>query len=190
MPSFQRLRRAVPLVLLVLFVTTPALRAQSIVGEQVLRTWLDEVKLDDGSMTMWTFTITYDAEAGLYTRTVTDQTGALIEQVESPWSMASPTAEEIERARTILLDDAELQGVYGSASNPSLTGGFELVREEGHPCGPGSRCLQFDLLNKDLQGQMSRLRYVVVNLQDGRIVSRDMNPSLEGNLTRFNSDSR
>lgn len=178
------------LVLGLAVLAAPALHAQE--SERVLRSWTDTVKLPGGGTDAWTFTITYDAEAGEYAQTVRDGAGALVERRTSPYSMASPTAEELDAARALILADPELRALYDAAANPTLEGGFELVREESdHPCGPGSRCLQFDLFDVDAAVQrVERIRYVVVDLRDGTIVARDLDPRHEANLTRFNTDLR
>lgn len=163
--------------------------AQNATGERVLRSWTSEVKLDDGSRARWTFTATYNADTGEYARTITDESGALVERTIQTTSLARPTDEEIEMARAIIFADPELSELYDRADNPQLSGGFILQREEGHPCGPGSRCLQFDMFNVDAETQRaSRIRYAVVNVRYGTLVSNDFNPSTDGNATRFNGN--
>ncbi|NNF58556.1 MAG: hypothetical protein HKN04_09960 [Rhodothermaceae bacterium] len=183
-------RRLAPLAL-VLLLLAPAVQAQEASTARVLRTWVDDVKLDDGTSARWTFTITYDAEAGLYTRTVRDEAGAVLEETTTLHSLASPTNGEIEEARAIILAHPTLRELYDGAKRPVLEGGFELVREEGHACGPGSRCLQFDLYDVDDEARrVDRLRYVVVDLRTGELVSADFDASRNSNETRFNRDRR
>ncbi len=169
--------------------TLPAANAQNATGERVLRSWTTDVKLDDGSRANWTFTVTYDADAGEYIRTIIDESGGLIERRVTNLAMMGPTPEELDVARAIILADPELSVLYEQADNPELTGGFALVREEGHPCGPGSRCLQFDMFDVDTTARrVNRIRYVVVNMRDGTLVSKDFDPSADGNATRFNGN--
>lgn len=172
-----------------LAVAAPAAQAQD--AQRVIRSWTDDVKLDDGTTARWTTTLAYDAGSGQYTRTVTDASGALVERTVMDNPLLSPNEEEIERAKAIILADPELRALYDQAPNPELSGGFALVREEGHPCGPGSRCLQFDMFNVDHAARrVDRIRYVVVDLRSGTIVSRNFDPSTNGNETRFNRDRR
>jgi hypothetical protein len=108
-----------------------------------------------------------------------------------PASLIAPSPDELARARAIILADPELRALHDGASNPTLEGGFVLLREAGHACGPGSRCLQFDLYDVDYAARrVTRLRYVVVDLRSGALISRDFDPSANGNETRFNRDRR
>ena len=61
----------------------------------------------------------------------------------------------------------------------TVDGGFPLVREAGHPCGPGGRCLQYDVWAGP-GGSPERVRYVVVDLRAGRVLPLD--PDAGGNL--------
>ena len=167
----------------------PSANAQNATGERVIRSWTMDVKLDDGSRALWTFTVTYDADAGEYIRTTTDESGALIERTIQTTSLVRPTPEEIEMARAVIFADPELSELYERADTPVLSGGFVLQREAGHPCGPGSRCLQFDMVDVDKAARrVNRIRYVVVDVRDGTLVSNDFNPSTDGNATRFNGN--
>ena len=166
----------------------PSANAQNATGERVLRSWTMDVKLDDGSRALWTFTVTYDTDAGEYIRTTTDESGALIERTIQTSSVIPPNQEEIEMARAVIFADPDLNELYGRAENPHLSGGFVLQREAGHPCGPGSRCLQFDMVDVDVAASLvNRIRYVVVDVRDGTLVSNDFDPS-EGNVSRPTND--
>jgi len=167
----------------------PVVEAQNATGERVLRSWVDDVKLDDGSQALWTITVTFNTDTGEYIRTVTDDKGTLIERQVQTTSLIGPTDEEIEMARAIILNDPDLSELYERADNPELSGGFVLQREAGHPCGPGSRCLQFDMFDVDVVARrVHRIRYVVVDVRDGTLVSKDFDPSADGNATRFNGN--
>ena len=167
----------------------PVVEAQNATGERVLRSWVDDVKLDDGSQALWTITVTFNTDTGEYIRTVTDDKGTLIERQVQTASLIGPTDEEIEMARAIILNDPDLSELYERADNPELSGGFVLQREAGHPCGPGSRCLQFDMFDVDVVARrVNRIRYVVVDVRDGTLVSKDFDPSADGNATRFNGN--
>ncbi|MCH7639151.1 MAG: hypothetical protein IH855_06785 [Bacteroidetes bacterium] len=187
MLRFPALRSAALIALVLTLAAAPAVSAQNATGERVLRSWTDDVKLDDGSQALWTFTVTFNTDTGEYARTVTDKNGTLIERTVQATSLARPTDEEIEMARAIIFADPDLNELYERANNPELSGGFVLQREEGHPCGPGSRCLQFDMFDVDTAARrVNRIRYVVVDVRDGTLVSKDFDPSADGNATRFN----
>ena len=176
-------------ILALALVAVPLASAQNATGERVLRSWVDDVKLDDGTETQWTFSVTYNTETGEYAETITDHDGTQIERTVGNMSMMRPTSEEIEMARAIIFADPELSELFERADNPELEGGFVLQREEGHPCGPGSRCLQFDMFDVDVSArQVNRIRYVVVNMRNNTIISKDFNPSIDGNATRFNGN--
>lgn len=188
LPCFRRGLLALALAA-VAFAAAPAADAQADV--RVIRSWVDDVKLDDGTTARWTVAVTYDADAGQYARIVTDASGAVIERTVSETSIASPNEDEVAQARALILADPELRSLYDQASNPTLEGGFVLQREAGHPCGPGSRCLQFDMYNVDHAARrVDRIRYVVVNLQDHTLVSRNFDADRNSNATRFNEDRR
>ncbi len=173
----------------ILLSSAPVLHAQSASSERILRSWVDDVKLENGSQARWTFTITYDAEAGMYAETITDQDGVVVDRNSGRASQVRPTAEEIESARSVIFADPVLSELFERAANPKLDGGFVLTREEGHACGPGSRCLQFDMFDVDTAARrVNRIRYIVVDARDWTIVSNDFDPSEDGNATRFNGN--
>ncbi len=189
MLRFPDLRGAAVIALVLTLAAAPAANAQNATGERVLRSWTDDVKLDDGSQARWTFTVTFDTDSGEYVRTITDESGALIERLVQTTSLIGPTDEEIEMARAIIFADPDLSELFERADNPELSGGFVLQREAGHPCGPGSRCLQFDMFNVDIAARrVNRIRYVIVDVRNGTLVSKDFDPSTDGNATRFNGN--
>ncbi len=177
------------LALILAMAIFPAVKAQDASSERTLRTWVTDAKLDDGSVARWTWTVTYSPETGQYAETAVDESGATVHQNVGNVSMMRPTEEEIEMAHAIIFADPELNELYRRASNPELEGGFVLQREEGHPCGPGSRCLQFDMFDVDTAARrVNRIRYIVVDVRHGTMVSNDFNPSTDGNATRFNGN--
>ncbi|MDX1439026.1 MAG: hypothetical protein R3284_03895 [Rubricoccaceae bacterium] len=189
-----KLIRGIPALALLLLVSASfgqIVRAQDASSERVIRTWVDQVKQDDGSEIEWTYTVTFNTDTGIYVRTIVDENGVLVQRTVQPSSLISPNQEELAMARDIILNDAELSGLYNSARNPELSGGFVLLREEGHPCGPGSRCLQFDMYDNDDAGHLiDRIRYIIVDVRTETIVSRDFDPDANGNETRFNVNRR
>ncbi len=158
-------------------------------AQDLIRSWTGDVKLEDGTTARWTTTLTYDAASGEYLRTITDASGATIKQETTRQAIYGPSDEEVEQAKALILADDELGALYQRASNPVLSGGFTLLREEGHACGPGSRCLMFDLYDVDGRNA-ERIRFVVVDLGTRALVSRDFDPDRDSNATRFNSDRR
>lgn len=172
------------IALIALVAVAPAADAQD-----VIRSWTGDVKLDDGTTAQWTTTIVYDAANGQYVRTITDASGSVVKQATIDSAIFGPSEAEVERARALILGDTELRTLYDQADNPVISGGFVLARERGHACGPGSRCLMFDMY--DVDGRSGeRIRYVVVDLGTNSLVSRDFNPDTDSNETRFNRDRR
>jgi len=174
------------LMALVLAVLTPATRAQSATalpaGVRVLHDLVDDVKLDDGSTARWRFLTTYDPGSGITEQVVTDEGGRVMIRHSGLGGLDVPAPEEITAAEAIVRADPEIAAIIETVAQPHVTGGFILQREAGHPCGPGSRCLQFDLLSIDTPARrISRLRFVVVDLREGRVLFHDFDPAAEGN---------
>src|SRR5690606_1023764 len=148
--------------------------------------WTDEVKLDDGSTEVRIVTDTFNPQTGAYTRTVTTEEGKVVERSVRDGAFVRPSEEEIRLARQAILNHPEIAPLVASAANPVLSGGFVLSREDGHPCGPGSRCLQFDLYDvNDAAREVNRIRFVIVDARDFSVVDADFDPR-HGNATRFN----
>jgi hypothetical protein len=151
-------------------------------GTRVLHDIVDDVKLDDGSTARWRFVTTYDPATGITEQVVTDEAGRVVRRESGLGGLDVPSPEEIEEAEAIIRTDPELAALMAAASDPRVSGGFILQREAGHPCGPGSRCLQFDLINVDRAARRNtRIRYVVVDLRERRLLDRDFDPATEGN---------
>ncbi len=178
-----------------LLAAAPALAQSALEGPRVLHSAVTDVKGPDGPA-MYRYTTTYDPARGEYVRTVEDEaSGAVIKREVLKSIMRGPTPEEAEIAQQLIATDAELAGLIGAAQHPvEIVGGFPLVREaEAGFCGPGSRCMQFDILEM-VPGQRAarRVRYVVVDMRDGRIVARDLDPATQSNLANpaIRADSR
>jgi hypothetical protein len=177
--------RALPLAL-ILGITAPAALAQSAAdapaGVRVLHDLVDEVKLDDGTTARWRFRTTYDPETGITEHVVTDESGRVVRRESGSGGLNVPSPEEIAQAEAIIRADPEIAALIAKASDPRVSGGFILQREAGHPCGPGSRCLQFDVLNVNHEERRNtRIRFVVVDMREGRMLFRDFDPAGEGN---------
>lgn len=187
------------LVLAAALLAVPALAqdAPSLISDspRILHDAQTEVKGPDGAPAVYRFTTVYDPVAGQYIDTVTDvATNEVLRRVVRESDLVAPTKEEDAFSRALIAEDPEIAALIAEAVYPvKVTGGFVLSREEGHPCGPGSRCLQYDVLETMPDRRTARrIRYVVVDLRTGTFVSRDFDPSQEGNLANpaFREDSR
>lgn len=174
-----------PLLVLAFAIAAPTARAQSATlpeGVRVLHDLVDEVKLADGATARWRFLTTYDPASGITEQVVTDESGEVIRRESGPGGLDVPSPEEIAAAEAIVRSDPEISAIMARVADARVSGGFILQREAGHPCGPGSRCLQFDVLSVDAPARrISRLRYVVVDMRHERMLDRDFDPAVEGN---------
>lgn len=152
---------------------------------RVLAEGVNTLKGDDGAQVTLRSTMTYDPVAGEYVREVFDAgTGAFVERAVLTSPMIRPTADEDAAARALILGDAEVASLVAASAYPvTVEGGFPLMREAGHGCGPGSRCLQYDVFEVR-PGRLGaeRLRYVVVDLRTLTLFSNDFDVVREGNL--------
>ncbi len=161
---------------------------------RVLFDGTDTIKDNDGSRVTLRTVLEYNPSAGEYVQTVTTPDGAVRSRDVSRAMMVRPTRAEDQAARTLIALDATVASEMSRSVYPSFVdGGFALVREAGHPCGPGSRCLQYDVL-QSVPGEAfaRRMRYVVVDLQSLTVVSNDFDPATDGNLANpaFRAQSR
>ena len=183
------LRSALAISAAVLLACAPAAAQQAVTlsrsAPRILSDITDTVKDDDGSHVTLRTIVAYDPASGDYSRTVTEAGGAVRERVVSRDAMIPPTAEEDASAKTLIGLDPEVSALIARSPYPvEITGGFPLVREAGHACGPGSRCVQYDVLEL-VPGETfaRRLRFVVVDLQSVRVAFDDFDPAAEGNLS-------
>ena len=157
----------------------PAASRFSLAAPRVLFATSDSVKADDGRRVRVVTTVTYDPAAGLYTHVVRDGEGRVLSRAVRTSSTAGPTAEEDAAARALVA--AHPAVARARTRRPvGIGGGFPLVREGGL-CGPGSRCLSYDVVEGAGEGEPARrVRYVTVDLRDGRVVEAD--PVADSNL--------
>ncbi len=151
---------------------------------RVLSDITDTIKDDDGTRVTLRTVLAYDPAAGEYVQTVTEASGSVRSRIARADLMVRPTTEEDRGARTLIALDPEVAALMARTQNPVvIDGGFQLAREAGHGCGPGSRCLQYEVI-EIVPGEAfgRRVRYVVVDLQAVRMFSNDFDPALEGNL--------
>lgn len=157
---------------------------------RVLADGTQTLKGDDGQPTTLRSTLVYHPTAGEYVNTVTDPSGAVIRRDVKTTAMVRPTDTEEAVAQSLIRADAEVAALIAGASGEVVvSGGFPLVREAGHGCGPGSRCLMYDVYEL-VPGQRAgeRLRFVVVDLRSVSLWSNDFDVVNEGN--RSPADSR
>ncbi len=136
---------------------------------RVLKSWSEPVKVN-GEEKVYRVEIVFDYDTGEARQNVYDATGALL-SVEAVEKLPRPTAEELAEAFALVLADAEL-GTLFRENNAVLDGGF-ILREDAGPCGPGTRCLQIEILAPE---RTRSLRFVAVDLVSGRIAHRNLYP--------------
>lgn len=159
-------------------------RAERVLGDRVER-----VKTDDGGVAERRSTLVYDPVAGQYVTTVADGTGRVLERTVQTGRMIGPTAAEAASAEAVVRTHPALRSALGGAVHPvTVSGGFPLVREAGHACGPRARCAMFDVYEvappSGPSGRSSahRLRFVVVDLRTMRLVDPDFDAAVDGNF--------
>ncbi|WP_420457229.1 hypothetical protein [Rubrivirga sp.] len=150
----------------------------------------DSVKTDGGQRELVTRTVTYDPAAGLYTDRTTGADGRVLSESVERTSVIGPTPAEAAAARRLVASHPEIAPLIEAAGGTvHVEGGFPLVREPGHPCGPGGRCVLIDVFETSADrlprpggATARRLRYVVVDLRALRVLDADADPAGDGNL--------
>ena len=143
---------------------------------------LDSVKTDDGRSGWVETSVRYDPGSGLYAFRTTEADGRILSERTTASAAIAPTIEEAAAARAAILAHPDVAAAVRAARGPvRVDGGFPLVREAGAACGPGARCATFDVIARTPTGPR-RVRYVVVDLRDLRVVSADADAVAEGNL--------
>lgn len=143
----------------------------------------DSVKTDDGRYARLTTTLRFDPLAGEYVQSVVDASGRVLSRDVRRASVAGPTAGEAAESEALIVGHPEIAALLDAAEHPvRIEGGFPLVHEDG-PCGPGSRCLSYDVIEVAPGDRPPRrLRYVVVDLRTLRVADADADPVDDGNL--------
>ena len=150
---------------------------------RVLFAVTDSVKTDDGRRARVTRTVTYDPVAGTYTDQTVDAAGETLRRSVRAVSVAGPTPAEREAARALVAAHPDIAPLIAAARGPvRVEGGFPLIREAGHPCGPGGRCVTMDVFETSPDGPRRRLRYAVVDLRALRVLEADADPEGDSNL--------
>lgn len=151
---------------------------------RVLSDITDTVKDDDGAQVTLRTVLTYAPVSGEYVYTVSEADGRVRSRDVRGLAPFGPTAEEEATAQALVALHPDLALAMSRARHPvRVQGGFSLAREAGHACGPGSRCVQYEVVEL-VPGEPfgRRLRYVVVDLRAVRVLAADFDPAAEGNL--------
>jgi hypothetical protein len=125
---------------------------------RLIRTYQDTVKVD-GRDEARTVRIYYDYTAGVARETISDQSGAVLEE-KVLQAQPRPTDEEFEEAVAIVRADRVI-GAMLARVKAVPDGGFLLEEGDGKPCGPHSRCVQVVWLSPDRVGLV---RWTVIDL--------------------------
>lgn len=159
-------------------------RTQRVLGDHTR-----QVKTNEGSIVLRRSTLVYDPVAGEYVRTTYDDAGRQLDRTVRRTLMIGPSPAEAARSEELIRSDPELAALIDRAAHPvTISGGFPLVREEGHACGPGSRCLMYDLFevlppaSKGARSSARRIRFVVVDLRSVELFARNFDPAVDGNF--------
>ncbi|WP_412062882.1 hypothetical protein [Rubrivirga sp. IMCC45206] len=157
-----------------------ALRADA---PRVLFTSTDSVKTDDGRRDRVTRTVTYHPVRGEYVDEMVDGGGRVLSRRVSPVSTAGPTPQELARARALVAAHPDIAPRIARAGGPvRVEGGFPLVREAGHACGPGGRCVTVDVFETAPGEPARRIRYAIVDLRTLTVLDADADPQADSNL--------
>ncbi len=128
---------------------------------RLLRSWDETVKAPNGRDYVRHVDLVFDYAKGFAQERYSSGAGARVYGTRDiKQSQPSPSPEEIAEACDLVRRDAEL-GRIVARKNAVLEGGFVLEEGRGRRCGPGSRCLQVQLLSPDREGLV---RWTVVDL--------------------------
>jgi len=128
---------------------------------RLLRSWEESVKAPNGSEYVRRVDLVFDYERGFAQERYSSGAAGLVYGTRDiKQSQPSPSTEEIAEAFDLIRQDAEL-GRIVARRNIVLEGGFILEEGRRKRCGPGSRCLQIQLLSPDRTGLV---RWTVVDL--------------------------
>ena len=127
---------------------------------RLLRSWQESIKGAAGREFFRRVDLVFDYEKGVARELYFTSDGRAWGGREIKQKQPQPSAEEIAEARELILADRELSRIAGRRS-AQFNGGFLLEEARGMPCGPGTRCIQMQLLTPDHSGL---LRWTVVDL--------------------------
>jgi len=132
---------------------------------RLLRSWNETIKASGGREYVRRVELLFDYEKAVARENYYTPEGRLYGSREIKQNQPQPSAEEIDEAKQLIQADAELARIVERRS-AAFNGGFLLEEARGMPCGPGSRCLQIQLLTSD---HLGLLRWTVVDLVQRRI---------------------
>ena len=133
---------------------------------RLLRTWDETIKASGGREYVRRVELVFDYRTGFARENYYTPDGRLYGSRELKQNPPRPSEDEIAEARDIVRRDAELAPII-ERRGAEFNGGFLLEEGRGMPCGPGSRCVQIQLLTPD---HLGLLRWTVVDLVPRRIV--------------------
>jgi hypothetical protein len=132
---------------------------------RLLRTWQETIKGAAGREYLRRVELVFDYEKGVAREIYYTAEGRPWGGREIKQRQPQPSAEEIAEAKELILRDRELARIVERRA-AQFNGGFLLEEARGLPCGPGSRCVQLQLLTPDHAGL---LRWTVVDLVQQRV---------------------
>jgi hypothetical protein len=132
---------------------------------RLLRTWQEPVKGPAGREHVRRVELVFDYAKGVARENYYTADGRPWGEREIKQRQPQPSPEEVAEAKELILRDPELARIVERRA-AGFNGGFLLEEARGLPCGPGTRCIQMQLLTPDHSGL---LRWTVVDLVRRRI---------------------
>ena len=132
---------------------------------RLLRTWEEPVKAAAGREYVRRVELVFDYEKGFAQENYFTPEGRPAGTRKIKQAQPQPSVEEIAEAQELILRDRELSRIAQRRS-AQFNGGFLLEEVRGKPCGPGSRCIQMQLLTPD---HLGLIRWTVVDLVSQRV---------------------
>jgi hypothetical protein len=144
---------------------------------RVLRSWPEDVKVGEKTVS-GRIDIVYDYDRGVATWLTIDDKGKVVDSKEMApgHGVPRPTPEEIAEAQDIVRADVKLERIL-RATKATMQGGFLLDEAAGKACGPGSRCIQIQMVSADGYGLV---RWVVVDLNKRQMAYSLYSPAAAG----------
>ena len=132
---------------------------------RLLRTWQEPLKDAAGRQYVRRVELVFDYQKGYAQENYYTLSGRPDGIRRIKQAQPQPSAEEIAEAQELILRDRELARIVERRS-AGFNGGFLLEEARGMPCGPGSRCIQMQLLTPD---HLGLIRWTVVDLVRQRV---------------------
>ncbi len=141
---------------------------------RLLRTWEETIKAG-GREFPRRVEVVFDYGLGVARENYYTLDGELTGSRKITQNMPRPSREELTEALAVVHADPELDRI-ASRRSAIFEGGFALEEGRGERCGPGSRCVQIQLISPDRVGL---IRWVVVDLVKRETVYRAYTPGSE-----------